>query len=267
MLTIPHPFEPPTRLPIGIIWLRGQQERGESGYLHWQVIVGFAAKQSLAGVRCFFASAHAELTRSKHAADYVWKDATSVDGTRFELGAKPFCRNSKVEWEDCWKAAQAGDLLKIPAHVRFVSYRTIRAIGADYDRPQAVERNASVYWGPTGVGKSRLAWEKAGMDAYPKDPRSKFWCGYQGEEDVIIDEFRGGIAIGHILRWLDRYPVRVELKGSSRPLVAPRIWITSNLAPSDWYPDADAATVAALMRRLNIVEFNDTTYDSLTLLR
>jgi len=65
------------------------------------------------------------------------------------------------------------------------------------------------------------------------DPRSKFWDAYSGHEHVVIDEFRGGIDISHMLRWLDRYPVLVEVKGSSVCLKAGVIWITSNLHPRD----------------------------------
>jgi hypothetical protein len=75
------------------------------------------------------------------------------------------------------------------------------------------------------------------------------------EKAVVIDEFRGGIDIAHLLRWLDRYPVRVEIKGSSMPLNADQIWITSNLDPRLWYADVDQMTVDALMRRLTITEF------------
>lgn len=135
------------------------------------------------------------------------------------------------------------------------SYRTLRAISADFAQPVGMERACDVFWGSTGTGKSRRAWEEAGLAAYPKDPRTKFWCGYQGQEHVVLDEFRGGIDIGHLLRWLDRYPVIVEVKGSSTCLNAKKVWITSNLSPEQWYPDADAVTVAALMRRLNITHF------------
>jgi len=65
-----------------------------------------------------------------------------------------------------------------------------------------------------------------------------------------------GIDICHMLRWLDRYPVRVEIKGSSRPLCARKIWITSNIHPRQWYPEIDGETLAALMRRLNITQFH-----------
>lgn len=86
-----------------------------------------------------------------------------------------------------------------------------------------MERQVFVYTGPTGTGKSRRAWEEGGINSYPKDPRSKFWCGYRSQECVIIgkyvsdvlltlDEFRGGIDISHLLRWLDRYPCIVEVK-------------------------------------------------------
>lgn len=179
-----------------------------------------------------------------------------INSSQFQFGTKPIRINSKTDWESVWLAATVGDLLTIPARIRVVSYRTLRGIAADHDKPTSIVRSVSVFWGATGSGKSRRAWAEAGDDAYCKDPRSKFWCGYQGEEHVIIDEFRGGIDVSHLLRWFDRYPVRVELKGSSRPLIASKIWITSNLAPGLWYPDLDSMTIDALKRRLTIVEMN-----------
>lgn len=203
-----------------------------------------------------FGSFHAELSRSEAAASYVWKEDTSVPGTRFELGAKPFRRNSVTDWESVWSSAREGDLLSIPASVRVQSYRTLRAIGADFAQPLAMERTCSVFWGRTGTGKSLRAWTEGGLLAYPKDPRSKFWCGYCGQENVIIDEFRGGIDVGHLLRWLDRYPVIVEIKGGSVVLKAIKIWITSNISVESWYPDIDEETLLALRRRLNITHFH-----------
>jgi len=118
----------------------------------------------------------------------------------------------------------------------------------------AIVRTIVVFWGKTGVGKSRRAWDEASLEAYPKDPRTKFWDGYQAQEHVVIDEFRGGVDIGHVLRWFDRYPVIVEVKGSSVPLKATKIWITSNLHPRSWYPELDHETYLALERRLEITE-------------
>jgi hypothetical protein len=134
-------------------------------------------------------------------------------------------------------------------------YRNLKAISAENAQPTGIVRDVKVFCGKTGTGKSRLAWEQAGMDAYPKDPCTKFWDGYRGHRHVVIDEFRGSIGISHLLRWLDRYPVLVEVKGSSVVFNAEKIWITSNLRPEDWYPDLDEETKAALLRRLDVTYF------------
>jgi len=118
-----------------------------------------------------------------------------------------------------------------------------------------MDRTCYVFWGRTNTGKSRRAWEEAGMGAYCKDPNTKFWDGYQNQDAVVMDEFRGLINVSNLLRWLDRYPVRVEIKGSSRPLSMTTLWITSNVNPLYWYPEVDSETQAAFMRRLNITEF------------
>jgi len=256
LLTIPENDYTP-ELTEDLQWLKGQLEEGsETGFRHWQLICATKRKSSLAAIKKIFGnSCHAELSRSEAANDYVNKEETRVPGTPFEYGSKPIRRNSKVDWESVWAAAKSGDVDSIPAHVRITSYRTIRAISSDYSRAVGMERQCFVFWGRTGTGKSRRAWNEAGLDAYCKDPRTKFWDGYQVEKNVVIDEFRGGIDVAHLLRWLDRYPVRVEIKGSSRPLVATTIWITSNISPRQWYPDIDEETMAALLRRLCVTEF------------
>jgi len=254
MLTIPaHEFTP--YLPDVCSLVRGQLERSESGFLHWQLLVAFKTKQSLAGVRRVFGSFHAEPTRSSAAVDYVWKDETYVNGTRFELGKLPFQRNNPDHWSEIWELAKSGRIEAIDPQVRICHYRTLRAICSDYAQPIGMVRSCHVYWGRSGSGKSRLAWESAGMQAYAKDPLSKFWCGYAGQEAVVCDEFRGGISISHLLRWTDRYPVNVEIKGASVPLSATRMFFTSNIHPRRWYPDLDNETLDALMRRLIITEF------------
>jgi len=198
---------------------------------------------------------HVELSRSEAADAYVWKEETRIPGTQFELGRKPHQRNNAADWDAIWEAAKSGAVLDIPANVRVQHYRTLRTIASDYSSPIALERQVFVFCGRTGTGKSRRAWDEAGFSAYPKDPRTKFWDGYRDQRNVVIDEFRGGIDISHILRWLDRYPVLVEIKGSSTPLVAEKIWITSNIHPNYWYPELDEETKSALIRRLQITEF------------
>jgi hypothetical protein len=255
MLTIPFELFVPY-LPPGYCYVRGQLEIAASGFQHWQLIAYAKTKVSLASVRATFGPVHAEPTRSGACREYVWKEETRVAGTQFELGELPFRRNSKPDWDAVLLAARAGLIDSIPPDIQVRCYHQLRRIGSDYVQPVSMERSAKVFWGRTGTGKSRLAWEEAGLEAYSKDPRTKWWDGYLGQANVVIDEFRGTIDIAHLLRWLDRYPVRVENKGGSVSLSATRFWFTSNLDPRLWYPDVDSETVDALVRRIEIHHFN-----------
>jgi len=256
--TIPRAdWNPPESLPAGCCWLKGQAETGEtSGYEHWQIIVGFSKNCRLAAVkRVFGATGHFELTRSSAADDYVHKEATAIEGTRFELGTKAMRRNVSQDWDKILSDAKAGKFDDIPSDVYIRCYSALRKISVDHLAPESIERQVHVYWGRTGTGKSKLAWERAGLDAYPKSPTTKWWDGYRGHSHVVIDEFRGDINIGHLLRWFDRYPVLVENKGGACVLKATQIWITSNLSPDAWFPTLDDETKLALRRRLNITHF------------
>lgn len=268
ILTIPHHGFTPY-LPDSCAYIVGQLERGESqldpvhapcadgeGYLHWQFCVSFKRKTRLGGVRSIFGPWHAEPTRSEAAFSYVGKDATRVEGTQFELGHRKLSRGSDKNWEAIRDAARSGQLDTVPADVYIRNYQSLKRIASDNMQPIAIVREVFVFWGPTGTGKSRRAWDEATLAAYPKDPRTKFWDGYRGQEHVVMDEFRGDIDIAHLLRWFDRYPVIVEVKGSSVVFAAQKIWITSNIPPERWFPMVDPLTLEALLRRLNITEFN-----------
>jgi hypothetical protein len=255
ILTIPeNEFEP--HLPEECVYIKGQREQGSNtGYLHWQVLAVLRRKGSLSTIKGIFGkSTHGELSRSSASNEYVWKEDTRI-GDQFEFGTLPIKRNDAKDWERIWEQAVLGDINGIPADVRLQHYRTLRTIRADFSIPLPMVRECFVFCGATGTGKSRRAWSEAGMGAYPKDPRTKFWDGYRDQESVVIDEFRGAIDISHLLRWLDRYPCLVEIKGSSTCLVAQKIWITSNLHPDFWWPMLDTETLDAFKRRVQIIIF------------
>lgn len=255
LLTIPHNAYTPF-LHAEVQYVKGQlEEGGTTGFLHWQVVVVFAKPKSLNVIKRIYGSVHAEPTRSSSAMDYVWKEDTRIDGTQFELGELRMHRNESKDWDSIKSEAQAGRLDSIPSDVYIRCYNSLKRIAVDHAQPIGIERQVFVFWGPTGTGKSRRAWEESGLQAYPKDPNSKFWDGYSGQKHVVIDEFRGVINISNVLRWFDRYPVLVEVKGSSAVLCAEKIWITSNLDPRLWYPELDSQTRDALMRRLIVIHF------------
>lgn len=125
-------------------------------------------------------TAHVEPSRSEAANEYVWKEDTRVPGTQFEYGSKPIQRNSKQDWDQIRALAVAGELSEIPSEVFVRHYSNLRRIEKDFMLPLSQEKEVFYYYGTSGTGKSRKAWEEAGQDGYPKDPNSKFWDGYNG---------------------------------------------------------------------------------------
>lgn len=120
-----------------------------------------------------------------------------------------------------------------------------------------------VFWlyGPTGTGKSRVAHQIA-PSAYWKQGSSKWWCGYDGHEDVVIDDYRRDLCtFSELLRLLDRYPMQVEAKGVSHQFVAKRIFITTPKNPESTWEGRVEEDLQQLSRRIDvIIRFTDVQY-------
>lgn len=102
-------------------------------------------------------------------------------------------------------------------------------------KPRDFKTSVMVLVGPPGCGKSRHVAELVeGMSTYYK-PRGPWWDGYDGHENVVIDDYYGWIAYDKLLRVCDRYPCKVHVKGSFAEFVAKWIFVTSNCHVCDWY--------------------------------
>lgn len=256
LLTIPTSCYTP-ELKGDLVYLKGQQEIARSGFQHWQILAVF--KSQVTQNQCkghFCQEAHVEPSRSSAANDYVWKEDTRVADSQFELGQLPKSKARKHDWDSIFNSAKAGDLESIPKDVVIRNYSALKRIRVDFmqnvPRPEV---NVHVFWGGSGLGKTRRAWHEAGPDAYIKSPNTKWWDGYKGQENVILDEFTGAISYNYFFTWFDRYPCTVECKGYSMPLTAVNFWVTSNLSPDEWYPDLNEHQKQALRRRIKVTHF------------
>jgi len=260
LLTIPTSTFPNQPTISGdLVYCKGQKETGSTtGYEHWQLLAVFSKKLRLRAVKLHFcAEAHCEPSRSEAANEYVWKEDTRVPDTQFELGSLPISRARKADWDRVYTDAVAGDFNNIPKDILIRNYSALKRIRVDNCQPPIrPDISVDVYWGESGIGKTRRAWHEAGPveDVYIKNPNTKWWDGYRGQKTVIIDEFVGRIDISYILTWFDRYPSLVEVKGYSTPLLATKFFVTSNVDPRDWYPDINSAQKDGLMRRLGITK-------------
>lgn len=105
-------------------------------------------------------------------------------------------------------------------------------------------------YGPSGSGKSHIAFS---VDEYFIKDNSHWWDGYRGEKIVIWDEFNSSkVDCENFLKWTDKYPTRVQVKGAYKALALELLITTANEDPRNWYA-GDYAHVGAVARRTTAV--------------
>lgn len=249
-------FTPPTNLPNNVVWLRGQKETGASGNVHWQLFAAFDKKVRLNGVKTTICNGHWEPTRSSAAEQYVFKEDTAIPGTRFELGSKKFNPAVSTDWVKLKDLAKLGELakcLELSPEATIRCYSSLKHIARDFmEKPKDLDMTMNLWiYGPPGVGKSHWVREQY-PDIYPK-MCNKWWCGYQGQKNVLIDDLDlSHSCLGHHIKiWADKYSFINESKAHSSWIRPERIIVTSNYKPEDiWH---DPVLAEAIKRRFYFI--------------
>lgn len=243
-----------------------QLERGESGTLHWQGYVEFSKPRKLGGMKKCIPAAHFESRKGTQtqARDYCMKTEGRVQGP-FEFGDfKDSGQGKRTDLVSAMKLVKDGKTdFEIAEELPSVWLRYSRGL-REYKRicipSRKTKTHVSVYYGPTGTGKTRRAFE-SDPSAYFK-PRGDWWDGYEGQATVIIDDFTGWLPYSFLLNLLDRYPLLVPYKGGFHNFGSTKIIITSNFKPSEWYNDKVKHPDAPLLRRIEeVVEFKENADD------
>lgn len=111
------------------------------------------------------------------------------------------------------------------------------------DRSMHIE----LYIGKSGTGKTRAALTKY-PNIYRKMTEVKWWENYEGQREVLLDDYEGQHAYREFLRICDHYWSLWEVKGGYVVKNWDRVVITSNVVPAFWYRERDH--IKELARRL-----------------
>lgn len=235
------------------------KEIGESGTPHIQGYIEFTKRHRLRSAKSKISNrAHVEVRRgsSDSAISYCKKDGL------FELfGVPSRGSGSRTDLESLQRGLNDGANLRSISESHFGTYLRYERSIRNYImmRRQRVSSPpiVYVYWGKTGTGKTKKVYDDNPNEDIYSWPGGPWFDGYDGENILLLDEFSGSqLSLTFMLRLLDRYPFKLPVKGGHVNLLATKIFITSNIDPNLWYPNANLEHQAALYRRLTeIVHF------------
>ena len=253
-----------------------QLEKGDNGTLHFQGYMETGRErttslQKMLGIhKCSLLYANGT-KQANH--KYCTKDDTREDGPWYVGNPDDFKRKGQGARNDLDKFALvcleeggittkveeefAGHSLRYQKHVKdYIAFKKLRDAKDKekqywidmYEKEQRGEeftgqqqRNLVLLFGPTAVGKT--TWVKKEVygnkkeDLYTKNGKNKWWCGYEGENNVLIDEFNGN-EFGSIEFFNEMTNIgcfQVETKGGQAVLTADNIYIASNKHPCHWW--------------------------------
>lgn len=239
------------------------EEVGEQGTYHFQGYLQFTKKRRISELIKMIPRAHFEPQRAKNnddARNYCAKvdDPSYIDGP-YEWGHYEG-QGARCDLMDCKAMIDSGKSLYDVAQVHFSdAIRYTR--GLQWYQQLVLKRQAqrttfdglTVIVGPTGCGKSH--WAQAEYpDAYwltrPQGHNTNaFFDLYEGEKQLVMDEFYGWLPYDFLLRLCDKYKLQLPIKGSFAVCQITSVIITSNKHVWEWYKFA----IPALERRISKV--------------
>ena len=231
-----------------------------TGRVHLQGFLCLNSMMRLAALKKeYHATAHWEASRGsfEQNMDYCSKDKSHIAGP-FSMGEAP-AQGKRNDLEAVYTMVKAkktnmeileatsGKAARFEKAINFIRFTEMER---ESDR-QLAGVKVMVLYGPTGTGKTYAAVNVISGGNYykcesPSKSGDKLWFnGYEGQSTLIIDDFSGGVDFRYLLVLLDKYKLKVEIKGGHVWACWTNVIITSNVHPRHWYsPTIDQAPLA-----------------------
>jgi len=229
----------------------GREACPDTGKKHLQGYIYMANAKTRSSMKKTFNDNTLHLLVSAGSAEQNY-DYCSKDGDIFEKGIKPK-QGKRNDLDNIREIIKANGGMRKVVEVA-TSYQSVKMAEQilKYHEPKRLfSTDFKIYWfyGETGSGKTRTAYELAGDDYYVCLNTGKWWDGYDGHKTVIIDDFRANFCcFAELLKIIQPYEYRVETKGGTRQLLATTFFITSPYRPEQIYNTRE--DIKQLLRRI-----------------
>lgn len=220
--------------------------------VHHQGFIYFAnAQRSVKKVANLLGKCHVEPCRGslKDNQDYC---AKATKGVLVEFGCAPK-QGQRMNLDDMMAGVKAGvSEVKLAEEnpALWCQYgRRLERYRAILQPKRTWKSEVFVFYGASGTGKTRRAWEQGGPEMDSVKVANGFLIGYSNAPTVLIDDFDpSSINRQLLLQMLDRYPCTVNIKNGQTQWNPRAIILTSNMHPLDWF--SGPRDSEALMRRI-----------------
>lgn len=240
-------------------YIFGRETAPTTGNPHLQGYVYFKSQKTLSAVIKLKFADHYEQCKGSPQSNilYCSKDKDTVSWGVPPKTSEEAGQMEKDRWATALVAAQKRKFDEIPADIYIKYHSSIKRIAAESQQELPPLDNVCGYWlyGMAGTGKSTAA-RTVAPGAYLK-PCSKWWDGYEDQEDVIIEDFdKTHSWMAHLLKiWADKFSFPAEVKGGTIVIRPKRIIVTSNYSPQDIWGD-DSGSLNPIVDRYVAQVFN-----------
>lgn len=228
----------------------GYEVAPETGTPHLQGYVRFKFPKKLEQVKAKIPRAHLEKSRGTIEDNISYCMKTRKDDIPnekvFEKGERPKTQKEKGQsekerWATILGKSKAGDTAWIDENEPEVAFKHAKTIDFIVSRNPAKLANLESrkvhkwLWGVPNSGKS---WDARQFGPFFFKNINKWWCGYQNEDYIVIDEWEpkhSPMLADYLKKWADIYPFQAELKGGSKCIRPKCIIITSNYSLEDCF--------------------------------